>query len=319
MLLTLVATCVLSSSPPAPMSSMSSLPPAPTSPLSPVSPMLDVQWQEDSARTGRLLVVDIAVAATVAPFNRVAANLGAHPGVTFMTTADRRRFKALLPIGIESKPGPQVLTIDATLADGSFVRWQKPVSIVEGAYDRRTITVSKKFTGPSRSQRLRAEQESASLTAALSTTSAERLWSGSFISPTAGAMTSSFGTLRTYNKKRKSRHLGLDLDGDVGAPIVAANRGRVVLAMERFYSGGTVVIDHGEGFITMYFHMSRIDVVDGQMVEQGQGLGAVGASGQVTGPHLHFCVRLDGLYLDPAQLLKLDLGSDVEAPMPRSR
>ena len=318
MLWPLMAWCVLSS-PPTPTTS---LPPAPTSPLSstsPVSPMLDVQWQEDSARTGRLLVVDIAVAATVAPFNQVAATLGAHLGVTLVTTADRRRFKALLPIGIESKPGPQVLTIDATLADGSFVRWQKPVSIGEGAYDRRTITVSTKFTSPSRAQRLRAEQESASLTAALSTTSAERWWRGSFISPTAGAMTSRFGTLRTYNKKRKSRHLGLDLDGDVGAPIVAANRGRVVLAMERFYSGGTVVVDHGQGFITMYFHMSRIDVVDGQVVEQGQGLGAVGASGQVTGPHLHFCVRLDGLYLDPAQLLKLDLGSDVEAPQPRSR
>ena len=148
MLWTLVAWCVLSSSPPAPMSA-----------VSPVSPMLDVQWRDDSARTGRMLLVDIAVAATVAPFNQVAATLGAHHGVTLVTTVDRRRFKALLPIGIESKPGPQALTIDATLADGSFVRWQKPVSIGEGAYDRRTITVSRKFTSPSKSQRLRAEQE----------------------------------------------------------------------------------------------------------------------------------------------------------------
>jgi murein DD-endopeptidase MepM/ murein hydrolase activator NlpD len=190
------------------------------------------------------------------------------------------------------------------------------VPILAGAYDKRTISVSKKFTSPSKAQRIRAEKESASLTAALATTSADRLWRGSFIKPTPGDMTSPFGTLRTYNKKRKSRHLGLDLDGDVGAPIVAANGGRVLLAMERFYSGGTVVLDHGQGLITMYFHMSRIDVVDGQTVEQGQGLGAVGASGQVTGPHLHFCVRLDGLYVDPSHVLTLDLGGDTARALP---
>ena len=252
----------------------------------------------------------------MAPLASVAVTLGNHPGVVFPTSADGRRFQALVPISIESKPGPQVLTVDATLEGGGFVRWQKPVPILAGAYDKRTISVSKKFTSPSKAQRIRAEQESASLTAALATTSADRLWRGSFIKPTPGDMTSPFGTLRTYNKKRQSRHLGLDLDGDVGAPIVAANRGRVLLAMERFYSGGTVVLDHGQGLITMYFHMSRIDVVDGQTVEQGQGLGAVGASGQVTGPHLHFCLRLDGLYVDPSHALTLDLGGDTARALP---
>lgn len=306
------------SSPPSPSPPSPPIPPdaAPTSPTASLSPLLDVQWANDSARTGRLLFVDISVAVTVAPLASVAVSLGTHPGVVFPTSADGRRFQALLPISIESKPGPQVLTVDATLEGGGFVRWQKPVPILAGAYDKRTISVSKKFTSPSKAQRIRAEKESASLTAALATTSADRLWRGSFIKPTPGDMTSPFGTLRTYNKKRKSRHLGLDLDGDVGAPIVAANGGRVLLAMERFYSGGTVVLDHGQGLITMYFHMSRIDVVEGQTVAQGQGLGAVGASGQVTGPHLHFCVRLDGLYVDPSHVLTLDLGGDTARALP---
>jgi len=303
-----IAVALLLASPPTPPLPSPSTS-APTSPST--SPLLDVQWRNDSARTGRLLVVDVAVAATVAPLASVAVSLGSHQGVSVPTSTDGRRHLALVPVSIESTPGPQVLTVDATLEGGGFVRWQKPVPILAGAYDKRTITVSKKFTSPSKAQRIRAEKESASLTAALATTSPERLWRGSFIKPTPGEMTSPFGTLRTYNKKRKSRHLGLDLDGDVGAPIVAANGGRVLLAMERFYSGGTVVLDHGQGLITMYFHMSRIDVVDGQVVARGQGLGAVGASGQVTGPHLHFCVRLDGLYVDPSHVLTLDLGADV--------
>jgi murein DD-endopeptidase MepM/ murein hydrolase activator NlpD len=142
------------------------------------------------------------------------------------------------------------------------------------------------------------------------------LWRGSFTKPTPGAETSPFGTLRTYNNKRRSRHLGLDLDGDVGAPVLASNHGRVVLAAERFYSGGTVVIDHGQGLFTMYFHLSRIDVIAGADVVKGASIGAVGASGQVTGPHLHFTVKFQGHAQNPARLLALDLSADAEPRVP---
>jgi murein DD-endopeptidase MepM/ murein hydrolase activator NlpD len=167
-------------------------------------PLLDVRWDDATARTGRVL--------------------------------------------IEAKPGRVQMTIEATLDDGAVVRWEKPVAIREGAYDKRSITVGKQFTSPSKAQQARAAAESKSLTEALAILSADRLWHGSFVKPTPGEMTSPFGTLRTYNKKRRSRHLGLELD--VGAPIVAANRSRVLLAMERFHSGGTVVLDHGPGLIT---------------------------------------------------------------------
>jgi hypothetical protein len=279
------------------------------------SKLLDVRWVDDSARTGRMLVVDIAVAPSVEPIVTLDVKLGERQGISFPASADRRRHRALVPIPIDGKPGPRQLHIDATLQDGSPARWHKPVPVKEGAYDKRHIKVGKQFTSPSKAQQQRAAKEAEALSAALSTTSAERLWRGSFARPTPGVVTSPFGTLRTYNKKKKSRHLGLDLDGDVGDPIVAPNRGRVLLATERFYSGGTVVLDHGQGFITMYFHMSRIDVAVGQLVEKGEGLGAVGASGQVTGPHLHWSVKLDGLYMNPSQLLELDLTMDSE-PLP---
>jgi murein DD-endopeptidase MepM/ murein hydrolase activator NlpD len=188
----------------------------------------------------------------------------------------------------------------------------------EGGYDKRAITVGKQFTHPAKQQKQRAARESKTLAAALKTHSDERLWRGSFTKPTPGEQTAPFGTLRTYNKSRRARHLGWDLDGDVGAPIVAAGGGRVLLATERFYSGGTVLLDHGQGLMTMYFHMARIDVAAGSVVRKGEGLGAVGASGQVTGPHLHFSVRLGGLYVDPKQLLALDFSSDAEDQAPNA-
>jgi murein DD-endopeptidase MepM/ murein hydrolase activator NlpD len=279
-------------------------------------PRLDVNIVADSALTGRLMVVDIAVAASVSPIKTLGITLDGKTGVAAETSADRRRYRALVPISIEQKPGQLTLAVDAALDDGGFVRWQKPVAVRLGTYDKRTITVSKKFTSPSKAQRQRAAAEATTLSAAMADTLQERLWRGSFVKPTAGPMTSPFGTLRTYNKKRRSRHLGLDLDGEVGDAIIAANAGRVVMAMERFYTGGTVVIDHGQGLLTMYFHMSRIDVVSGQRVARGQNLGAVGASGQVTGPHLHFSVKLDGLYADPSHLLTIDLSEDVLAGPP---
>jgi len=287
--------------------------PAPAPALS--SRLLDVSWSDASARTGRLLVVDIAVAPSVEPLVTIDLRLGSRAGITFPTSADGRRHRGLVPIHVDAEPGRQPLVVDVTLQDGTPARFEKPVVVKDGGYDKRQIKVGKQFTSPSKAQRDRAAREAEALSTVLATTSVERLWRGSFVRPTAGVVTSPFGTLRTYNKKKKSRHLGLDLDGDVGAPIVAANRGRVLLATERFYSGGTVVLDHGQGFITMYFHMSRIDVEAGQLVGQGDPLGAVGASGQVTGPHLHWSVRLDGLYVNPAQLLDLDLSADA-APTP---
>jgi murein DD-endopeptidase MepM/ murein hydrolase activator NlpD len=285
-------------------------PSPPTTTTTTAAPLIDVSPGE--ARTGKLLVVDVVAAPALPALTSIAPTLNGKRGVAFATSADHKQWKVLVPVNIESKLKPQPLVLDAVFADGRRTRWRKPVALEDGGYDHRTITVGKRFISPSKKQRARAAKESKALSAALATTSPERLWRGSFARPTAGGQTSPFGTLRTYNKKRRSRHLGLDLDGDVGAPIVAANRGRVLLATERFYSGGTVLLDHGQGLMTMYFHMSRIDVKPGDLVEKGQGLGAVGASGQVTGPHLHLSVKLDGLYVDPAQLLALDLSDDVD-------
>lgn len=273
---------------------------------------LEVRWEGEGLHTGRVTLLTVTVPPAAAPIVSLTATLGDRPLVVLPASADRRRWFALAPVGIEQRPRPQPLRVDAALQDGSAALWSKPAPVVAAPYDERHLKVSKKFVKPSAVQRKRAAREARAMTAATATRAPERWWRGSFARPTAGVETSPFGTKRTYNDRKKSRHMGLDLDGAIGAPVVATNRGRVALAAERFYSGGTVVLDHGQGIFTMYFHLSRIDVRVGDFVEKGQGVGAVGATGQVTGPHLHFAVRFGDLYIDPARLLALDLSADGE-------
>jgi hypothetical protein len=255
----------------------------------------------DTAHNGRLLVVDITA---TQPPSAWSIHLGGHHGV--VVPRGGQQYLGLVPINIEQKPATLELTIEA-IAGGVPVGVITPIAVMDGGYERRTIKVGRQFTSPTKAQQARAKREAASMAAALTHSSPTSLWQQSFVRPTAGDETSPFGTLRTYNRKKKSRHLGLDLDGDVGDAIVASNSGRVVIAEQRFYSGGTVVIDHGQDLFSMYFHMSMIDVKVGHQVDAGAPLGAVGKSGQVTGPHLHFAVKLDGLYIDPAQVLALRL------------
>jgi murein DD-endopeptidase MepM/ murein hydrolase activator NlpD len=270
------------------------------------------------ALTGKLLVATLVVPPALGRVVGVTTTLGTRSGVGFAAADDGRRWTLLLPVEIDEPARRLPLVVDAHLDDGDVITLRRDVRVQPGRYEKRAITVGRQFTQPSPQEQQRAAAEARELEAALATTAPERLWRGRFATPTPGPVTSPFGTLRTYNKTRRARHLGLDLDGDVGAPVVAANAGRVVVAKERFYSGGTVVLDHGQGFFTMYFHLSRIDVVVGQDVDRASPLGAVGATGQVTGPHLHFVARLGGCSVDPAQLLALAL--DDRAPAaPRGR
>lgn len=276
--------------------------------------LLEVTWQGEALLTGRLAKIEVK---STRPIAGLTGTIDKRKVILFPSSTDGSTWTGLAPINIEAKPKPVKLAFSAVMQDGKRLEWKKPVAIALAPYDERRLTVSKQFVKPSAKQRARAAKESKQMEKVLSSPSAQRLWRGSWAKPTPGVETSPFGTRRTYNDKKKSRHLGLDLNAAIGDPIVAANRARVALASERFYSGGTVVLDHGEGLFSMYFHMSRIDVKVGDVVEKGQGLGASGASGQVTGPHLHFSVKAAGLYVDPKYVLELDLSMDaLDTPPP---
>jgi murein DD-endopeptidase MepM/ murein hydrolase activator NlpD len=130
-----------------------------------------------------------------------------------------------------------------------------------------------------------------------------RYWNKPFIKPIDSIITSEYGSARTYNGSLKSYHGGVDFRAKTPTPILAPNDGIIVLTEERYYSGGTIIIDHGEGLYTCYFHLSRFDVNVGDYVKQGQTIALSGASGRITGPHLHFGMMVHGIQADPLDLL----------------
>lgn len=131
-----------------------------------------------------------------------------------------------------------------------------------------------------------------------------RLWRVPFVRPRASAVTSVFGVARVFNKVLRSRHWGVDFAGQIGAPVRAANRGVVALVADLYYSGTTVLIDHGAGLVTGYFHLSRVLVVPGDTVDTGQLIGRVGATGRVTKSHLHWFGAYGAITVDPLDLLR---------------
>ncbi len=133
-----------------------------------------------------------------------------------------------------------------------------------------------------------------------------QLWTLPFLRPRSARVTSRFGSGRLFNGRVSSSHLGIDYRGSVGEPIYAANRGVVALVASFFLAGNVVYVDHGDGVVTGYFHMSRPEVAVGDTVQRGQEIGLVGATGRVTGPHLHWSARFGALTIDPADLLSLD-------------
>jgi murein DD-endopeptidase MepM/ murein hydrolase activator NlpD len=152
----------------------------------------------------------------------------------------------------------------------------------------------------------RAEREQRRM-AAIWPNETARLWSGDFVAPLEGEITGVFGLRRFINNIPKSPHTGIDVAGDTGAEVRAPNSGTVVLVDDQFFAGKAVVLDHGQGIHTMFFHLSKILVTEGKQVKKGDVIGLVGATGRAKGPHLHWGVRVQGARVDPLQLIKLKL------------
>jgi murein DD-endopeptidase MepM/ murein hydrolase activator NlpD len=133
----------------------------------------------------------------------------------------------------------------------------------------------------------------------------ERQFARAFRLPVAARANASFGVRRVFNGQPRSSHDGVDLPGPEGEPVVAPAAAVVALADELYFSGGTVILDHGSGLFTTYFHLSRIDVEAGEAVGPGQRIGSVGATGRATGPHLHWGARLHRARVNPLDLLQL--------------
>jgi murein DD-endopeptidase MepM/ murein hydrolase activator NlpD len=173
-----------------------------------------------------------------------------------------------------------------------------------------TLAVSPRFTQPLDAEtQARIERENATAREiGRSSHNTPRMWTASFIRPRTSIITSRFGSGRMFNGTLTSRHLGVDFRGKTGDPIVAANRGVVALVADTFLAGNVVYIDHGDGLVTAYFHMSKPLVVKGDTVARGQTIGLIGSTGRVTGPHLHWSARYGALTVNPLDLVALGKG-----------
>ena len=211
-------------------------------------------------------------------------------------------FTAVIGVPIEG-PDSLVVTLLPS-AGGDSVAVTVPVSA--GAYGSERLQVATKYAKPdTASQRRIGEEIDQARSVSRAAHETARLWSEPFRPPRAGRVTSPFGSARVLNGEVQSRHLGTDFAGAVGAPVHAANAGVVALVGEFYLAGNVVYVDHGEGLVTGYFHLSRVEVSQGDTVARGQIIGRVGKSGRVTGPHLHWIARYGNITVDPMSLTKL--------------
>ena len=214
--------------------------------------------------------------------------------------------KALLGVDLEKAAGKYEFAVAAELQSGEHVSCEASVEVSAGHFATENLTVKKQFVEPDPEQEARAEAETKRLRAIYDTVTPERLWNGPFRMPLDGEFKgSNFGKRRVLNGHPGSPHSGVDFPAPTGTPVHAAQKGRVVLAEELFFSGNTVIVDHGLGIYTFYCHFSEIDAKVGDQVVAGTVLGKVGATGRVTGPHLHWGLQVQHARVNSLELLRV--------------
>jgi murein DD-endopeptidase MepM/ murein hydrolase activator NlpD len=206
-------------------------------------------------------------------------------------------------VGVPVEPGDSFAITLGLHRAGKTDTLKVSLPVRPASYPHEVLTVPPAFVKPDSISALRIQSEIAqSREVSQRSHRRTRLWRGPFVLPRPSRITSRFGTARVYNGEVQSRHLGTDFAGTVGSPVRAAGRGRVALVADFYLAGRAIYLDHGGGVVTAYFHLSKAEVRQGQMVSAGQLIGRVGQSGRVTGPHLHWVARYGTISVDPLSL-----------------
>jgi murein DD-endopeptidase MepM/ murein hydrolase activator NlpD len=224
--------------------------------------------------------------------------------------ASTKTWFALAGINLDTPPGDYPLELTAApAASKTPLTLTRRFAVADGNYPKvqGKLSVEGKFTEPNPEQQKQIEEASQIKKDYLTRVTPEREWSGQFAAPANAEISDVFGIQRVFNGKTQSTHYGLDFRVHTGTPVAAMNDGTVLLARFLYYEGNFVVIDHGQGLLTLYLHLSELKVKEGDLVKRGQVMGLSGGTGRATGPHLDVRVRWQGIYLDPARLLQLPL------------
>ncbi len=263
----------------------------------------DAGFIEASEVPGGIAIVDLGPATDA----EVSVHWGERP-IALVKSEDRLR--ALIGIPLSTSPGTQELTI--TGADGNTKTASFTVAPFAYEEQRLTITNKRKVNPePIDMERINAENKRLKV---VKSYRAEQLIADSFDWPLAGPVSSPFGLKRFFNDQPRRPHGGIDIAAAEGTPILAPADGLVIDTGNYFFNGNSVFIEHGLGLQTFYAHMSRIDVKEGDRISRGQVIGAVGQTGRVTGPHLHWSVGLNGTWVNPLLVLPSDAPDYSEIP-----
>ena len=222
--------------------------------------------------------------------------------VRFWADTAQTKWMALVAAGLDAKPGPQTVTMSATGTSGKATT-SLTIRVEPKRFETRRLKVDPQFVNPAPSETERALREQKQMAVIFAEVTPMRLWHGAFEMPVPGEATSSFGRLSVLNGESRGRHQGADFRAATGTPVHAPNAGRVALAADLYFSGNTVILDHGLGMFSLLAHLSKLSVETGAMVARGDVLGDSGATGRVTGPHLHWALRLGPASVDPIALV----------------
>jgi murein DD-endopeptidase MepM/ murein hydrolase activator NlpD len=263
---------------------------------------LGVRWQPLRLVNGALFVVNVT-----APKSVVSLKGSWLDHEISFAQVGANRWIGIAGVSLATKQGVYPLQLAATRHGGTPIRSTQMIRVHQLARKTVVLTVADKYTAPDPETVKRIEADKEVKAQAFRQVTSEPLWSGAFAPPLDSAITETFGVRRVFNGAVRSEHKGLDFRAAPGTELRASNRGKVLLARDLFFEGNCVVLDHGQGLLTLYMHLSRIAVHEGDMVAGGQILGETGATGRVTGPHLHMSALWQGVAVDPLSLTQLNL------------
>ena len=230
--------------------------------------------------------------------------------IVFNSDSAHKNWFALAGVSQETKPGTYTLKLHAEVAWGETAKslsYEEKIRVASQRYPRVQLKVPGRYTAPGADEQRQIAEDKQAKADVFKTNTPDREWKGSFAPPADAAISDVFGVERVFNGSVQSTHQGLDFRVPTGTSITAINDGKIILARPLFFEGNCIVIDHGQGLLTLYLHLSKFLVKEGDEVKKGQAIALSGGTGRATGPHLHLAVRWQGVYLNPQVLLKLNL------------
>ncbi len=225
--------------------------------------------------------------------------------IPMILNSSGRFYEALVGVDLDTKPAKYPIKVRGQDKSGKGLFGALSLEVKKVSFKTQTLSLPSSMVDLDPKTLERVNGETARLEILFQKTRKEKLWNGRFLQPVPGEISTSFGLRRIINRQPKNPHSGVDLRAEEGSPVLASNAGFVVLVDDFFFSGKSVVLDHGQGIYSMYFHLSEVLAREGEKISKGDVLGQVGSTGRSTGPHLHWGFRVHGSKVDPFSLLRV--------------